>query len=88
MDFELRKTYGNVHKLKIKSNPSMSINFNKIEIRYIDKCPTLLLYRVEGKQRFSSHHTYIGIGNEELVRAIIKYSERNLIEIVGRVKND
>jgi len=45
MKFELRKTYGNNHKLKIKSNPSMSINFNKIEIRYIDEYPTKKSYR-------------------------------------------
>jgi len=88
MKFELRKTYGDTHKLIIKSNPSMSINFNKIGIINRDECPALLLFNVEYNQKDAKHHTNIGKENEELVRAIIEYSEKYLIKIVGEVKND
>jgi len=80
--FNLRKFYGNEHILEIETELiAIDIHFNKIEINKA----SLFLYRTDEENKYPTFHGYIlrRKKNEELVKAIVKYCERNMIPIKG-----
>jgi len=82
-EFNLTKFYGNEHILEIKAESiSIDIHFNQIEVSSNE---SLFLYRAENENKYPSFHGYILKNkNEELVEAIVKYAEKNMIPIIRK----
>ena len=83
--FSLTRFYGKEHILNIETELiSIDIRFNQIEIT----TNSLFLYKVEEKSKHPTFHGYLlRKKNEELVKAIISYCERNMITIIkGEVR--
>ena len=79
--FSLTKFYGKEHILNIETELiSIDIRFNQVEIT--DN--SLFLYKVDGNNKYQTFHGYIlRRKNKELVEAIVKYCEINMIPIKG-----